>query len=258
MTLNEWNMNRPATYPPPEILYENGPVIIALKPPGLLTQSPPGIDSLEDRVKEYVRRRLGRTTGKVYLGVPHRLDRPASGVMVFARNVRAARRLSEQFEARQVEKTYWALVEGRIEEDEATWIDYLRKIPGQAHAEVADRDFPGGRKAVLRYRVKGRYGWGAWLKIELETGRTHQIRVQCASRGHPVLGDIQYGSTVPFGPRHDDPRSRAIALHARSLKLLHPKDWDSIEVVAPVSNTWGEWIGTEESRADEEQADGQC
>lgn len=226
---------------PPEILYENGPVIIALKPAGLLTQSPPGIDSLEDRIKEYVRKALGRT-GKVYLGVPHRLDRPASGVMVFARNVRAARRISEQFEARQVEKTYWALVEGSVEENEGLWIDYIRKIPGQAHAELADRDFPGGRKAVLRYRVKGRYDWGTWLEIELETGRTHQVRVQCAARGHPILGDAEYGSAVLFGEQHEDARLNAIALHARSLKLLHPKDWEPITVVGPVSKDWESWI----------------
>ena len=227
--------------PPLEILYENGPVIVALKPPGLLTQSPPGIDSLEDRIKDYVRKQRGRE-GKVYLGVPHRLDRPASGVMVFARNVRAARRISEQFEARQVEKTYWALVEGNVEEDEGTWTDLMRKIPGKAHAEVVDRDYPGGLEAVLHYRVKHRYDWGTWLEIELETGRTHQVRVQCATRGYPVLGDAQYGSTVPFGEQHEDIRLNAIALHARSLKLMHPKDREPIEVVAAVPEAWGEWV----------------
>jgi len=220
-----------------EILYEEGPCLAVCKPPGLLTQAPPGIDSIEVRIKRLLRQR-GDRPGDVYLGVPHRLDRPASGAMVFATTRRATRRLAEQFEGRQVEKVYWACVEGRVEPASGTWKDWLRKVPGEARAELVAADHPEGRPAVLHYRTLATWPWGTWLEIGLETGRTHQVRVQAGSRGHPVLGDAQYGSTVPFGPQHDDPRLRAIALHARSLVFQHPKARAEVRVRAPVSADW--------------------
>src|SRR5690242_5724533 len=104
-----------------EVLYEDGPCLVVNKPGGLLTQAVPGVDSLEVRIKEVLKKRAGKTQGDVYLGVPHRLDRPVSGVMIFARHVRAARRLAEQFEGRMVRKTYWALVEGEVADDTGVW-----------------------------------------------------------------------------------------------------------------------------------------
>jgi len=219
-----------------QILYEEGPCLAVNKPAGLLTQAPPGIDSLELRMKAFLKHR-DQKPGKVYLGVPHRLDRPASGAMVFAKHVRAARRLAEQFEYRLVDKVYWACVEGRLE-PAGTWEDYLRKVPGQPRAEVVGADHPDARLAVLHYRALDAGPWGSWLEIHLETGRTHQIRVQAASRGHPVLGDFQYGSSVPFGPRHDDERLRAIALHARTLAFQHPMSREPVSVTAPVPEEW--------------------
>jgi 23S rRNA pseudouridine1911/1915/1917 synthase len=219
------------------ILYEQGPCLAVLKPAGLLTQAPPGIDSLETRIKELLREREGKT-GNIYLGVPHRLDRPASGVMLLARHVRACRRLSEQFEARQVRKTYWACVSGTVEPPVGEWRDRLRKIPGEARAEVVAADHPEGRDALLRYRTLRVASWGTWLEIELETGRTHQIRVQAATRGHPVLGDEFYGSTATFGPQHADPRLRAIALHAHRIEFHHPMTHDPVTVIAPLSADW--------------------
>jgi len=114
----------------------------------------------------------------------------------------------------------------------------MRKVPGEPHAEVVAPDHPEGRIAVLHYHVLGRGPWGSWLQIKLETGRTHQIRLQTATRGHPVLGDAQYGSTVPFGPQYEDRRLRAIALHARSLTFREPGTNADISVVAPVSDDW--------------------
>ena len=222
-----------------EILYEQGPCLAVAKPPGLLTQAPPGIDSLEARIKSFLKHRE-RKQGKVYLGVPHRLDRPASGAMVFARHVRAARRLSEQFERRSVRKVYWACVEGHLEPDEGTWTDLVRKVPDEARAEIVDSNHPDGRIAVLHYRTLDTGPWGSWLEIELETGRTHQIRIQAASRGHPVLGDAQYGSGVPFGPQPADLRLRAIALHARCLGFENPKTREGVVVEAPVPDSWKE------------------
>ena len=221
------------------ILHEDGPCLVVYKPPGLLTQAPPGIDSLESRIKATIRQRDNRP-GKVYLGIPHRIDRPASGVMVFARHVRAARRISEQFENRLVKKVYWALVEGIVEPDRGTWIDTIRKIPGQARAELVEPDHPEGKEAILHYETIGRTGHGSWLQIQLETGRTHQIRVQAASRGHAVLGDASYGASVPFGVQHDDERLRAIALHAQLLELEHPMTREKVSVTAAPPEEWEE------------------
>src|SRR4051794_2120910 len=214
-----------------DILYDNGPCLVVNKPVGVLTQAPAGIDSMEVRVKAFYREREGKE-GNIYLGLPHRLDRPVSGAIVFARHVRAAQRLSRQFENRTVTKVYWAVVEGDVQPDEGTWTDYLHKRHGMPQSIVVSEGDPRGKLAVMRYRVLGYLhiadpSWvgsgdaeaGAgqdgraictWLEVQLETGRTHQIRVQSASRNHPVIGDAQYGSTRPFGEQFDDERLRAI------------------------------------------------
>lgn len=220
-----------------EILYEQGPCLGVLKPAGLATQAPHGIDSLEVRIKEFIKRRENKP-GKVYLGVPHRLDRPVSGAMVFARHVRAARRISEQFEARTVEKTYWACVAGEVMPAEGTWTDTLRKVYGRPQAEVVPADHPEGRLAVLHYRTLGLTPHGSWLEIQLETGRTHQIRIQAASRGYPVLGDQFYGSSITFGEQFEDERLRAIALHARRLCFRHPMTKEVVDLLAPLPKAW--------------------
>jgi RluA family pseudouridine synthase len=243
-----------------EILYESEPCLAVAKPPGVLTQAPPGIDSMEVRIKTFLRRRgvplappgrpprddsvplalPGRPQDleDVYLGVPHRLDRPASGTMLFAKTRRAIRKLGAQFERRRVKKTYWACVQGRVSPETGDWSDFLRKVPGVARAEIVGPDHPQGRLAVLHYRVLGGGAWGTWLAIELETGRTHQIRVQCSSRGYPILGDAQYGSTVPFGPPYEDERLRWIALHAQSLSFFDPSTRQPVTVSASVPAEW--------------------
>jgi 23S rRNA pseudouridine1911/1915/1917 synthase len=220
-----------------EILYEEGPCLAVNKPPGILTQAPPGIDSLEVRIKAFLKEREHKP-GNVYLGVPHRLDRPASGAMVFAKHVRATRRLAEQFEGRLVRKIYWACLAGVVTPAEGTWSDCVRKVPDEPRAEIVAAETPGGRQATLHYRTLGVFPWGSWLEVELETGRMHQVRIQAGSRGHPILGDPQYGSTTPFGVQYEVLRLRAIALHARSLWFRHPMTHDPVEVVAPVSPDW--------------------
>jgi 23S rRNA pseudouridine1911/1915/1917 synthase len=220
-----------------QILYEDGPCLAVNKPSGLLTQAPPGIDSLELRIKNFILQR-GHPYETVYLGVPHRLDRPASGAMVFCTKRRAARRLAEQFEERSVNKIYWAFVEGHVTPETSTWEDYIRKAPGTPRAEVLSPGLPQARLAVLHYRVLSAGRWGSWLEIRLETGRTHQVRVQAASRGHPLLGDAQYGSQIPFGPQYDDVRLRAIALHARILEFKHPMTKEMVSITAPVDENW--------------------
>jgi len=222
-----------------DILFEDDACLVVNKPAGLLTQAPLGIDSLEFRIKKFLTEREG-ASGEVYLGVPHRLDRPASGAIVFAKNLKSAQRISKQFETRRVEKTYWGLVAGEVRPAEATWLDHLKKIEGEPRTIVADPVDPAGRNAVLHYRVLQRLIDKTLLEITLETGRTHQIRVQCASRGHPLLGDELYGSQQPFGPWRDDERERLIALHARTLKFWRHELRGYISVVAPLPAYWSD------------------
>ena len=223
-----------------EVLYHEGPCFVVNKPGGVLTQAVPGVDSLEARIRQVLMRQSGKTTGDVYLGVPHRLDRPVSGVIVFARHVRATKRLSEQFEGRMVRKNYWALVEGEIPDEEGIWRDFMRKVPGEPRAEIVDRQHPEARLAMLNYRVLQRLKNATWLEIELHTGRTHQIRLQAAARGFPVVGDFQYGAQENFGPITEDPRERWIALHARSLAFRHPMNRLPVSVEAPLPAPWKE------------------
>src|SRR4029079_5446142 len=138
-----------------KILYDDGPCLVVNKPPGVLTQAPAGIDSMEVRVKAFYREREQKE-GNIYLVLPHRLDRPVSGAIVFARHVRAAQRLSTQFENRTVTKVYWALVEGEVEGDEGTWTDHLHKRHGMPVSIVVPRDDPRGKIAIMRYLVMGR------------------------------------------------------------------------------------------------------
>ena len=232
-----------------DILHEDAACLVVAKPPGLLTQAPLGIDSLEVRIKAWLKER-DQLFGDVYLGVPHRLDRPVSGVIAFAKNVKAARKISEQFERRFVEKQYWALVGGDVQPEAATWTDHLKKIYGKPRSQVVDAADPEGKLAILHYRVLQRLPGRTLLEIRLETGRTHQIRIQCASRGHPLIGDELYGSPEPFGPPHADERQRLIALHARSLKFRLPTTREDASFLAPLPELWGE-VGVDVAKIQE-------
>ena len=222
------------------VLFEDNHCLAVAKPAPLLTQGvPPGIPTLESMVKHYIREKYSKA-GNVYLGIPHRLDRPVSGVVLFARNSKAAARLAEQFERRQVTKVYWGAVEGLVEPEEGTWTDWLRKIKEEARSEKVDEDTPGARQAVLHYRRLSPCAGGCLLEFRPETGRMHQIRLQAALRGHPIRGDVQYGAAQPFGTPATLPRDRIIALHARSLTFLHPIRYEPVTVTADLPATWQE------------------
>lgn len=219
------------------ILFESDRLIAINKPVGLATQAPSGIDSLEWRVKRYLAE-AQRRSGKVYLGVPHRLDRPASGAIVFAKDKVAARQLAEQFQNRSVKKTYWALVNGFVDSDSGTWTDWMRKIPDEARSEICPEDDNGAQLAVLHYTVVRRSESDTLIEIQLETGRSHQIRLQASSRGFPIHGDALYGSTVTFGLDVDDERLKGIALHARLLVITDPDSGQLLELVAEPPEFW--------------------
>lgn len=226
--------------PEPEILYHQKKVVVACKPGGLLTQGPPGIDSFELRIKRWLVSQ--RTTDRTaYLGVPHRLDRPASGIMVFGLDKSTARSLASQFEQRSVEKIYWCLVEGVIEDTEGEWTDYMRKIPDEAKSEIVGENASKAQFAKLKFSVIERQVNQSLLAIHLETGRTHQIRLQAASRGHPILGDSLYGSNVAFGPQTPDLRARWIALHARQIRFDHPNKNESVHLEAELPEHWSDF-----------------
>jgi len=251
-----------------EILLDDDCLLAINKPAGLPTQAPRQYDSLERRVREAL---PGVTDPRgAYLGLPHRLDRAASGVILLAKTPRAARQLSRQLERRLVKKLYWACLSGTVKPPEGTWTDYLRKLPDQAHVEVvhytptpaaemshleaaslevvtaenAGVDSCGAvQLSVLHYRTLGSSLHGSWLEVELVTGRTHQVRVQAASRGYPLLGDAQYGSTVLFGDAEtagdaEESRQRPIALHARSITFVHPTTQAEVTVTAEVPGDW--------------------
>jgi 23S rRNA pseudouridine1911/1915/1917 synthase len=228
-----------------DILLDDDCLLVINKPSGLPTQAPRQYDSVERRVRAWLdatKPPVGRADTSPncapYLGLPHRIDRPASGVLLLATTPRAARKISRQFERRQIAKTYWACVEGDVSPHDGTWENDVRKLPSVPKVEIVSSHAPLALHAVLHYRVIGRTQHGSWLEIELETGRTHQIRVQSAARGHSVIGDALYGSKIPFGPQHSDERQRAIALHARSLTFRHPTTNAMITIAADPPATW--------------------
>ena len=198
---------------------------------------PAGIPTLEAQVKEYIKEKYHKP-GNVYLGIPHRLDRPVSGVVLFARNSKAAQRLAEQFEKRQVTKTYWGAVEGLVEPEAGTWHNWVLKIKEEARSEIVAEGTDERAMAVLAYRRLQLGTEGDLVEFTPQTGRMHQIRLQAGSRGWPIRGDVLYGSKLPFGPPADLPRDRIIALHARSLTFLHPLRYEPMTVVAPLPDSW--------------------
>lgn len=190
------NLPAQAQTPSLDILLEDGPLIALNKPAGLLTQGVPNAQtSLESQVKVYLKSKMNKP-GRVYLGVPHRLDRPVSGVIVFAKNSKAAARLAEQFRERLVRKIYLAVTEGIPQPSEGTMIDWLLKDAVAAHVNVVTNDVENAKRAVLDYEVIAVRDNRALVRIQLHTGRMHQIRVQFASRGWPIVHDLQYGAKL--------------------------------------------------------------
>lgn len=243
-------LGRDPEFPLPfELLLDDPPVLVVNKPAGLLTLgAKPEVPTLERQVKETLKARFAKS-GNVYLGIPHRLDRPVSGAILFTRNSKAAARMAEQFHERQVRKVYWAILEKEPEESSGVLEHLLRKVPEQARVEVvggdASEEVRGEAKpARLRYSTIGRTALGPVVEIELETGRMHQIRVQFSAIGCPVVGDRQYGAgtvlAVETGEDEVDERSVPIGLHARLLSFKHPVRYDEVSVTAPLPSYWPE------------------
>jgi 23S rRNA pseudouridine1911/1915/1917 synthase len=220
-----------------DILYEDNHVIGLNKPSGWPTAHFDGSEETVDRlVKSYLKEKYHKP-GEVFLGVVHRLDKPTSGVLVFARTSKAAARLSQQFRDAAVEKVYWAVVEGKptgshpwAKSDTGSLDDWLLHDDAAKRVRVVEADTPGAKPARLLFQVRGRHAGLTWLELRPHTGRKHQLRVQLAARGCPIYGDRKYGSAQPLGD--------AIALHARSLTFLHPTKHDPVTLTAEVPKHW--------------------
>jgi 23S rRNA pseudouridine1911/1915/1917 synthase len=219
-----------------DILYEDNHCLALNKPAGWPTTHFDGKDETVDRLaKSYLKEKYNKP-GNVFLGVVHRLDKPVSGSLLFARTSKAAARMSEQFREGVVEKVYWAVVEDQAggapwaNVDSGSLEDYLKKMEPRARVEVVPKETPGAQFARLLFTVRGRLDGLTWLELRPHTGRKHQLRVQLASRGSPIYGDAKYGSDHTFG--------HAIALHARSLTFLHPTTREPVTVKADVPKLW--------------------
>ena len=194
------------------VLYEDNHVLVASKPPNMLSQADrTGDGDILSALKEYIREKY-RKPGEVYLGLVHRLDRPVGGLMVFARTSKAAARLSRQLQIHDVGREYLCLCEGDAAET-FTLTDWLVKDKQLNHVRTAPEGTPGAQKAVLHGTCMGRHDGLSLCVIRLETGRNHQIRVQMAHAGHPLWGDNRYGSGKP---------GQQIALWGYRLTFEHP------------------------------------
>jgi len=210
----------------PEILYEDNHIIAVNKRPSDLSQGDrSGDPSLDDEVKKYIARKYNKP-GEVFLGVVHRLDRPVSGVILYARTSKALSRLNEMFRTSEVMKVYLAIVKNRPPEDTGTISHYLKKNEKQKKTYVYDTEVKGSKKASLTYRVAGRSDRYYLLEVILHSGRHHQIRAQLAEIGCPVKGDLKYG----FSRSNDD---GSISLMARRLEFIHPVKKVKVMITAP-------------------------
>lgn len=212
-----------------EILYEDNHLIAINKPSGILSQGDKTGDKvLADYVKEYIVKKYNKP-GEAFLGVIHRLDRPVSGIVLLAKTSKALSRMNEQFKTREVQKTYWAIVEQKPAEPKATLIHWLKKNEEKNKSQAFAKEVKGALRCELEYEYKMSSNHYHLLEVNPHTGRHHQIRVQLSSIGCIIKGDLKYGAK----------RSNldgSISLHARQLKFVHPVKKEEISITAPVPN----------------------
>lgn len=216
-----------------QVLYEDNHIIVINKRVGDIVQGDKtGDKPLSDVVKEYIKDKYNKK-GEVFLGTVHRLDRPTSGIVLFARTSKALTRLNEMFKNHDLQKVYWALVKNKPEQNQAKLIHYLKRNPKNNTSKAHKNEVPESKKAVLNYTLIKSLDNYHLLEIELHTGRHHQIRSQFSAIGSPIKGDLKYGfdRSNPNG---------GINLHARKLVFIHPVSKEKIEITAdlPKENLW--------------------
>jgi 23S rRNA pseudouridine1911/1915/1917 synthase len=211
-----------------EILYEDNHIIAVNKPSGVLAQADnTGDKPLLELVRDYVKVKYEKP-GLVFLGLVHRLDRPVSGVILFARTSKALDRLNAMFKNREMHKTYWAVTRQRPEKESGNLVHWLVKNSEKNITKAYDAETPGGLRAELNYELLGEVEGGYYLiEVNPITGRPHQIRVQLSSMGCPIVGDNKYG----YQRANKD---KSICLHARKINFIHPVKKEEIEIIAPL------------------------
>ena len=220
------------------VVYEDNHLIIVNKTASEIVQGDKTGDvPLSETVKQYLKEKYAKP-GNVFLGVTHRLDRPVSGLVVFAKTSKALARLNEMFRKGEVKKTYWAVVKTCPQVEEGELVHYLVRNEKQNKSYAYDKEVNGSKKAVLHYRLMGHSEKYYLLEVDLKTGRHHQIRCQLAKIGCPIKGDLKYGF-----PRSNPDGS--ICLHARKVCFVHPVSKEQIVVTAPVpdGNLWKAFQG---------------
>ena len=212
-----------------QVLYEDNHIIVINKKPSDIVQGDKtGDETLPDKIKAYLKEKYDKP-GNVFCGVVHRLDRPTSGVVVFAKTSKALSRLNEQFRVKETNKIYWAVVENKPQKNTDRLENYLRKNEKQNKSYVVNQDGKDVKKAVLNYKLLCSSDKYHLLEVTLETGRHHQIRAQLSHIGCIIKGDLKYGAK-----RSNTDNS--IHLHARQLSFVHPTTKEVISVVAPVTD----------------------
>ena len=208
-----------------EVLYEDNHVIAVNKKPGDIVQGDKTGDTpLSDIVKTYIKVKYDKP-GAVFLGVVHRLDRPTSGVVLFARTSKALARLNAAFSKKEPQKTYWALVKGKPENSNGRLVHWLKKNESQNKSYAHSSEIPGSKRAELVYLLKKKLNRYSLLEIELITGRHHQIRAQLGAIGLVIKGDMKYGAKRSN-------KDGSIHLHARSLDIQHPVRQETLRLIA--------------------------
>ena len=212
-----------------QVIYEDNHIIIVSKRSGEIVQGDKtGDEPLGESVKRYIKEAYAKP-GNVFLGVVHRLDRPVSGLVMFARTSKALPRLNKMFAGSDVHKTYWAIVKDMPPKPEGTLIHWLVRNEKQNKSYAYDKEVPNSKRAELDYKVIGRSDNYYLLEVNLKTGRHHQIRCQLAKMGCPIKGDLKYGA------KRSNPDG-SICLHSRRMEFIHPVSQKQITVEAPVPN----------------------
>ncbi|WP_026711369.1 RNA pseudouridine synthase [Flavobacterium filum] len=212
-----------------QILHEDNHLIVVNKRVGDIAQGDTSGDKpLPDIVKEYLKEKYNKP-GEVFLGVVHRLDRPTTGIVVFAKTSKALTRMNDLFSSRETQKTYWAVVKNMPPKEEDTLIHYIKRNPKNNTSKAHIKEVPESKKASLHYKVIATLDYYYVLEIELHTGRHHQIRAQLQAIGCSIKGDLKYG----FDRSNPD---GGIHLHARKLSFIHPVSKDALTIVAPTPN----------------------
>ena len=223
---NNNNMTTPKSPISNRILHEDNHLIVVNKLPSEIVQGDKTGDTpLSEIVKDYIRSKYQKP-GNVFTGVIHRIDRPVSGVVVFARTGKALARMNELVKNRGLKKIYWAIVQNRPEKDEAELKHYLVRNRKQNKSFANNKPTNDSKEGLLSYKIIGESDKYFLLEIDLKTGRHHQIRAQLAAIGSPIKGDLKYGS-----PRSN--KDSSISLHARSVEFIHPVKKEVIKIVAP-------------------------